>query len=78
MPALTPTSGNAVAYNMNADAFLNPGGMEVDSYLVVLDAQRSLYAAQLSLITARLQQAANAVTLYAVLGGGWREAAAPE
>jgi len=50
----------------------------VDSYLVVLDAQRSLYAAQLSLITARLQQAANAVTLYAVLGGGWREAAAPE
>jgi hypothetical protein len=36
-PALTPnTGGGAVAaYNMNEDAFLNPGGMEVASYIQV-------------------------------------------
>ncbi len=45
----------------------------VDSYLTVLDAQRSLYTAQQSLISARLLEAGNLVTLYSVLGGGWRE-----
>lgn len=44
----------------------------VDSYLAVLDAQRSLYAAQQSLITLRLARSANLVTLYKVLGGGWQ------
>lgn len=44
----------------------------VDSYLAVLDAQRSLYAAQQSLITLRLSRSANLVTLYKVLGGGWQ------
>jgi multidrug efflux system outer membrane protein len=42
----------------------------VDSYLNVLDSQRSLYAAQQNLITARLSRLANLVTLYKVLGGG--------
>ena len=42
----------------------------VDSYLVVLDSQRSLYGAQQNLITARLSRLANLVTLYKVLGGG--------
>ena len=42
----------------------------VDSYLVVLDSQRSLYGAQQNLITARLTRLANLVTLYKVLGGG--------
>jgi multidrug efflux system outer membrane protein len=42
----------------------------VDSYLQVLDAQRSLYAAQQSLIGVRLTRLANQVTLYKVLGGG--------
>jgi hypothetical protein len=38
-PALVPQSGgNAVAYNMSQDAFLNPGGMEVETYLQVKDA----------------------------------------
>lgn len=46
----------------------------VDSYLAVLDAQRSLYAAQQSLITLRLSRSANLVTLYKVLGGGWQRA----
>ena len=43
----------------------------VDSYLAVLDSQRSLYAAQQTLITVRLARLANQVTLYKVMGGGW-------
>jgi len=42
----------------------------IDIYLNVLDAQRSLYAAQQGLITIRLAQLTNQVGLYAVLGGG--------
>jgi multidrug efflux system outer membrane protein len=45
--------------------------MGIDSYLSVLDAQRSLYAAQLGLTSLHLAKLANRVTLYAVLGGGW-------
>ena len=41
----------------------------IDSYLGVLDAQRSLYAAQQGLIDLRLAKLANQVRLYAVLGG---------
>jgi outer membrane protein, multidrug efflux system len=41
-----------------------------DIYLSVLDAQRSLYAAQQDLISIRLADLANQVQLYAVLGGG--------
>jgi multidrug efflux system outer membrane protein len=42
----------------------------IDSYLSVLDAQRSLYAAEQGLIAIRLAKLANQVRLYAVLGGG--------
>lgn len=42
----------------------------VDTYLSLLDAQRTLYAAQQTLITARMNRATNLVTLYRVLGGG--------
>ncbi len=42
----------------------------VDSYLNVLDSQRSLYGAQQNLIGVRLSRLANLVTLYKVLGGG--------
>jgi outer membrane protein, multidrug efflux system len=41
-----------------------------DIYLNVLDAQRSLYAAQQGLIAIRLVQLVNQVRLYAALGGG--------
>ncbi|HEY8023047.1 MAG TPA: efflux transporter outer membrane subunit [Burkholderiaceae bacterium] len=41
----------------------------VDSYLVVLDSQRSLYAAQHNLIGIKLAKANNLVTLYKALGG---------
>ncbi len=44
----------------------------IDSFLGVLDAQRSLYAAQQGLIAIRLTKSANQVRLYAVMGGGSR------
>ncbi|MDL2207412.1 efflux transporter outer membrane subunit, partial [Desulfovibrio sp. OttesenSCG-928-M16] len=43
----------------------------VDSYLNVLDAQRSLYSAQQSYISTKLQRERNALTLFKALGGGW-------
>jgi outer membrane protein, multidrug efflux system len=42
----------------------------IDSYLSVLDAQRSLYSAQQGLIMLHLSRFINQVTLYNVLGGG--------
>jgi multidrug efflux system outer membrane protein len=42
----------------------------IDIYLNVLDAQRSLYAAQQGLIAINLAKLTNQVRLYAVLGGG--------
>ncbi len=42
----------------------------IDSYLNVLVAQRSLYAAEQGLISLRLARLTNLVTLYKVLGGG--------
>ncbi|UZE84642.1 efflux transporter outer membrane subunit [Pseudomonas viciae] len=41
------------------------------SYLEALDAQRSLYSAQQDLISLRLTEQSNRVTLYKVMGGGW-------
>lgn len=45
----------------------------IDSYLSLLDAQRSLYSAQQGLISTRLSQLSNLVNLYKALGGGWLE-----
>lgn len=42
----------------------------IDNYLVVIDSQRSLYAAQQGLVSLHLAKFANQVILYAVLGGG--------
>ena len=42
----------------------------VDSYLTVLDSQRSLYGAQQNLIGVRFARLSNLVTYYKVLGGG--------
>jgi len=50
----------------------------IDSYLSVLDAQRSLYAAQQDLTSLRLARLASQVRLYAALGGdGEAEEAGP-
>jgi multidrug efflux system outer membrane protein len=45
------------------------GGL--DSFLQVLDAQRNLFAGQLTLAQLRLQERASVVQLYRALGGGW-------
>ncbi|MDR3438893.1 efflux transporter outer membrane subunit [Telmatospirillum sp.] len=42
----------------------------VDSYLTVLDSQRSLYSAQQDLVSVQVSRLSNLVTLYKVLGGG--------
>jgi outer membrane protein, multidrug efflux system len=44
-----------------------------DSYLTLLTAQQSYYAAQQGLISTRLAEQSNRVTLYKALGGGWQE-----
>jgi multidrug efflux system outer membrane protein len=44
-----------------------------DNYLVLLEAQRTLYLAQQSLVATQLAEQANRVTLYKVLGGGWQQ-----
>lgn len=41
--------------------------------LDLLDAQRSLFAARQSLLTLRLGEQLNRITLFKVLGGGWRD-----
>ncbi len=45
----------------------------VASHLELYDAQRSAFAAQQALVQLRAAQAQNALLLYRVLGGGWRE-----
>lgn len=61
------TVAAAAAFQL-ADARFKNG---VDSYLVVLDAQRTLYTAEQSLVTLQLNDAASQLTLYKVVGGGW-------
>ena len=62
------TDAASAAFQL-ADARFKNG---VDSYLVVLDAQRTLYTAEQSLVTLELNDAASQLTLYKVLGGGWQ------
>lgn len=57
------------AYNISQDRY--KAGR--DSFLNVLDSQRSYYAAQQGLIAVRLAEQNNRVSLYSALGGGWRE-----
>jgi NodT family efflux transporter outer membrane factor (OMF) lipoprotein len=45
----------------------------VDNFLVVLDAQRSLYQSRDQLQQTRLQQLLQLVALYRALGGGWED-----
>jgi len=58
------------SFELSQALFRSGGG----SYLDVLDAQRSLYTAQQSLISLLLTEQSNRLTLYKVLGGGWSEA----
>ena len=65
--ALVQASGRA--YDLSQQRYKTGS----DSYLAVLDAQRSFYGAQQGLIATRLAQQNNRVTLYKALGGGWQE-----
>jgi multidrug efflux system outer membrane protein len=49
----------------------------VASYLDLLDAQRSLFAARQALVQTRLAQLQSQVTLYKALGGGWTDTPRP-
>lgn len=62
----------AVRYKLS-DLRYNNGA---SSYLDLLDAQRSLFAAQQAEVQTNLASLQNQVTLYKVLGGGWQEQAA--
>jgi outer membrane protein, multidrug efflux system len=64
------TAATARIFNLSNELF--KAGR--NSYLEVLDAQRTLYAAQQSLITLRLAEQTNRINLYKALGGGWRPA----
>jgi multidrug efflux system outer membrane protein len=62
---------NAIAASYRlSDARFRRG---VDSYLNVLDSQRSLYTAQQNLISTRRSRLTDLVTFYKTLGGGWLE-----
>lgn len=63
--SLAEASGEALQLS---DARFTRG---VDSYLDVLDAQRTWYSARQGQITTRLAGLTNGVTLYKALGGGW-------
>lgn len=56
----------AEAYRLSSQRYMQG----IDSYLGVLDAQRSLFQAQQVLVSLRLGKLVNQVNLYAVLGGG--------
>jgi multidrug efflux system outer membrane protein len=45
----------------------------IGDYFDALDTQRSLFAAQQTLVAVRLARLTNLVTLYKALGGGWTE-----
>jgi len=65
------TNAAQVTYNL-ADLRYKNGAA---SYFDVLDAQRTLFAAQQATVQTQALQVQNLVTLYKVLGGGWTEAA---
>ncbi len=60
------TDALAVTYRLSESRY-NKG---IDSYLSVLDAQRSLYGAEKGLIMLRFTEINNLITLYKSLGGG--------
>lgn len=64
------TDATQKSYDLS-QALFNAGAQ---GYLDVLDAQRSLYSAQQDLITLGLSEQSNRISLYKVMGGGWKGA----
>lgn len=73
---LAARSRLAAAAQTSYDLALQRFRQGVDNYLNVLDAQRTLYQAQKSVISTRMAQLQSRITLYTALGGGWRAATA--
>ena len=69
---LAQANAEAVRYRLSDLRYRNGAS----SYLEVLDAQRALFAAQQAVVQVQAAQVQNLVTLYRVLGGGWKESAA--
>jgi multidrug efflux system outer membrane protein len=67
LDAQVSLADNAAAAHRIAEARYTEG---VDPFLTTLDSQRTLYAAQQSLLATRLTRQINAVELYRALGGG--------
>ncbi len=67
--AVRSTLDERVAAHYELADALYRGGSQ--SYLEALESQRSLYAAEQDLISLRLTEQSNRVTLYKVMGGGW-------
>jgi len=65
------TGALRAAYRLADERYQNG----ISNYLDVLDAQRNLFAAELSLAGTQRQQLVAAVQLYKALGGGWPNAA---
>ena len=63
------TAADARSYRLSEARYRNG----IDSYLTALVTQRALYSAQQNLISLRLTEQNNRITLYKVLGGGWQE-----
>jgi multidrug efflux system outer membrane protein len=49
----------------------------IDNYLNVLVAENDLLSARLTLVSVKLAEQQNSITLYKALGGGWQEQSAP-
>lgn len=49
----------------------------IDSFLTLLDSQRTAYAARMEITNGRLNRAANLVTIYRVFGGGMESGSVP-
>jgi multidrug efflux system outer membrane protein len=49
----------------------------IDNYLNVLVAENALFSARLTLVSLKLADQQNSLTLYKALGGGWQETSAP-
>ena len=60
---------SAIAYRLSSARFK----AGIDGFLTTLDAQRTLYAAENSLVSTRLARETNAVEIYRALGGGLNE-----
>lgn len=65
------TDATAARYRLSQARYLNG----IASYLDVMDSLRSLYSAEQGLVSIRLSQLVNLVTLYKVLGGDYNDCA---